>query len=64
MQIKQTLYKAEGGLLFLSMRIHAVYQTFSIHQNLYYPRLLLRENDEDSAIPAAQSDHFGYRKFF
>ena len=33
-------------------------------KNKYYPRLLLCENDEDSAIHAVDSDHLGYRKIF
>ena len=37
--------------------------TFSINQNLYYPRLLLRENDKDSAIPVVDSSHLRYRNF-
>ena len=39
------------------------YHTFSSNQNLYYPRLPIRENDEDSATPAVDSGHLGYRKF-
>ena len=38
------------------------YQIFSITQNLYYPRLRLRENDKDPAIHAVDSSHLAYRK--
>ena len=41
-----------------------LYHFCLINQNLYYYlRLLLHENDDDSAIPAADSDYLGYRKF-
>ena len=43
----------------LSYNYKMSYQTF-----LYYRRLLLRENDEVSAIPAVDSGHLGYRKLF
>ena len=41
-----------------------VYQTATLNQNLYYLRLLLRENDEDSTILAVDSRHLGYRIYF
>ena len=30
---------------------------------MYYPRLLLRENDDDSATPVVDSGRFSYRNF-
>ena len=39
------------------------YHFLLINQNLYYLRLLLREDGEDSAIHVVDRGHFGYRKF-
>ena len=40
------------------------YQTFSINQNLYYPRLHLPGNDEGSVILAGDSGQLAFRKLF
>ena len=39
------------------------YHFLLIDQNLYYLRLLQREDGEDSAIHVVYSGHLGYRKF-
>ena len=38
------------------------YNTFYPDNNLYYPTLLLLENNEDPTTTATNSGHLGYRK--
>ena len=36
---------------------------FFINQRLFYLKLLIHENDQDSALHVVDSGHIGYRKF-
>ena len=64
-KLENTSVNARVNLsLKLSYILKMFYQTFSINQDLFYPRLRLRGNDKGSAIPAVDSAHLDTENYF